>query len=466
MNPPNARTPSPSGRWPRRLGIGFSALLVLLAVVWFAGRAWLDGYLRGPEFRRFIAVRIGETTRADAEVAPLAFTGLNVYSDGVKAQGYEGAAFANTSIENVRMRFSLRRFFEKVWQVDDLQIERVSVKLDGTRLAPRPTPPDASPRPPHTGPGWLPNRFEIASALVREVNLDWGETPSTAGGLHRLELRASFADKSWELQGRGGELIAAGLPPLDLVDARLRQRERDLFIQSANFNARSGGTINATGEVHFDEKVDLQAQLDGIDIQPLLPEDWRAKLHGRAAGKIRVQTALPVKGPVAVSGNLQLRDGRLEALPVLNQIAVFTRTQQFRQLPLTEASADFRRERDTLQVSKLVAESAGLLRIEGGFNVVKGQIDGTFQVGVAPSTLQWIPGSQERVFIVARGSYLWTTMRLTGPVDSPTEDLSGRLATAAGEAIVEKVETTAKDLYRAGKDAAQGALDWLMPRAK
>ena len=167
-----------------------------------------------------------------------------------------------------------------------------------------------------------------------------------------------------------------------------------------------------------------------------------------------------------VSGSLQLREGRLEALPVLNQIALFTRTQQFRQMPLTEASAEFRRERDRLQVTKLVAESAGLMRIEGDFAVALGQIEGTFQVGVAPATLQWIPGSQERVFTVARGSYVWTTMRLTGPVDSPKEDLSGRLATAAGEAIVEKVENTAKDIYKAGRDAAQGALDWLMPRPK
>ena len=281
-----------------------------------------------------------------------------------------------------------------------------------------------------------------------------------------MELRASFSDKSWELEGRGGELNAAGMPPLALVEARLRQRERALFIQSANFHARGGGTINATGEVHFDEKLDVQAQLDAIDIQPLLPEDWRAKLYGRAAGEIRVQSALPVKEPAIVSGSLQLHDGRLEALPVLNQIAAFTRTQQFRQMPLTEASAQFRRQGETLQVSHLVAESAALLRIEGGFTVAQGQIDGTFQVGVAPSTLQWIPGSQERVFTTPRGSYVWTTMRLTGPVNSPKEDLSGRLATAAGEAIVDKVENTARDVIRAGKDAAQGALDWLMPRGK
>jgi len=439
---------------------------VLLAIGWFAGRAWLDSYLRGSEFRRFIAERIGDTLRADAEVAPLAFNGLDVYTEGVKAQGFEEAAFATARIDNARMKFSLRRFFEKVWQVEDVQIERVTMKLDGTRRTAPPKPPTATPRPPRSGPGWLPNRFEIASALIREVNLDWGHTPETSGGLHRVELRASFAEKSWQLQGHGGDLTTPGMPPLELVETRLRQRERDLFIQSANFNARGGGTISATGEVHFDDKVDVQARLAGIDIQPLLPEDWRAKLYGRASGEIRVQSPLPVKGPVTVSGSLQLREGRLEALPVLNQIALFTRTQQFRQMPLTEASAEFRRERDRLQVTKLVAESAGLMRIEGDFAVALGQIDGTFQVGVAPTTLQWVPGSQERVFTVARGSYVWTTMRLTGPVDSPKEDLSGRLATAAGEAIVEKVENTAKDIYKVGRDAAQGALDWLMPRPK
>ena len=110
----------------------------------------------------------------------------------------------------------------------------------------------------------------------------------------------------------------------------------------------------------------------------------------------------------------------------------------------------------------------GFLRFVPALSVATALAAGeaAFQVGVAPATLQWIPGSQERVFTVARGSYVWTTMRLTGPVDSPKEDLSGRLATAAGEAIVDKVENTAKDIFKAGKDAAQGALDWLMPRPK
>jgi len=93
-----------------------SLLLALVAIGWFAGRSWLDSYLRSPEFRRFIGERIGKTLKAEDEVAPLAFTGLNVYTDGVKAKGFEGSPFSDAAVENIRMRFSLRRFFDKVWQ--------------------------------------------------------------------------------------------------------------------------------------------------------------------------------------------------------------------------------------------------------------------------------------------------------------------------------------------------------------
>jgi hypothetical protein len=177
-----------------------------------------------------------------------------------------------------------------------------------------------------------------------------------------------------------------------------------------------------------------------------------------------VQTPLPASGQLVVSGSLQLREGRLEALPVLNQIALFTNTQQYRQLTLTHARADFRRERGELRVTNLTAESQGLLRLEGAFTIAQAVIDGTFQVGVAPASLQWLPGSQERVFTTARDGYLWTTMRLTGPVESPSEDLTSRLVAAAGGAVVEKVENTARDVIRTGREAARSALDLLFPK--
>ena len=78
-------------------------------------------------------------------------------------------------------------------------------------------------------------------------------------------------------------------------------------------------------------------------------------------------------------------------------------------------------------------EAKGLLRIEGDFAVVKGNIDGKFRIGVAANVVESIPGAREKVFVDERGGYLWTTMNLTGPMDHPREDLKQRLLAAARE---------------------------------
>ena len=64
-------------------------------------------------------------------------------------------------------------------------------------------------------------------------------------------------------------------------------------------------------------------------------------------------------------------------------------------------------------------ESEGLIRVEGSFTIEHGQIDGTFQVGLTPATLQWIPGSQGQIFVSSRDGYLWSPMKLSGAGGPP-----------------------------------------------
>ena len=93
-------------------------------------------------------------------------------------------------------------------------------------------------------------------------------------------------------------------------------------------------------------------------------------------------------------------------------------------------------------------------------------IDGAFQVGVTPGSLQWLPGAQAKVFTESRGGYLWAPMRLTGPVNKPNEDLTPRLAAAAQGAVIEGVQNAAGEAIKTGKDAAKSVLDLLLPTTK
>ena len=57
-------------------------------------------------------------------------------------------------------------------------------------------------------------------------------------------------------------------------------------------------------------------------------------------------------------------------------------------------------------------------------------------------------------------------MRLTGPADKPTEDLSPRLIAAAQGAVIEGAQNAAGEVIKGGTNAAKGVLDLLLPGAK
>ena len=447
--------------WKRAALWALAIVPVLLFAGYFVARAWVDSYLRSEEFRRFVSSATARTLHAEGEFAPLHFTGMNIYSDGFKARGSEQAAFATFAIDQIRADLSLRRWRERVWQIDRVEAQRVEVHLDGSRIAMPEAASGTHARIPAIGSGWLPNRVEIANASVREVHLVWAD-----GSLRRVNVVANQKDGAWEIAGNGGQIAHGKLPGIDVASMRLVYREPSLFVQSAEFRQGAAGTLSAEGEVRFGDQLDLNAKLADIDIAPFLNDDWRVRLHGKLAGEVRVQSALAGKSAPVLSGSLRLNAGQIEALPVLNEIADFTMLQRYRRLALNKASADFRQESGTLHATNFVLESTGLMRVEGAFNVTNGIIDGTFQVGVAASSLTLVPGAQERVFTETRGGYVWTPMRLQGPIDGPAEDLSPRLIAAAEGAVIEKVESTVKGAIETGRGVIKGTLDRLMPLFK
>ena len=466
MSTPRRQRQSGPPAWKRVALWSLAVVLVLLFAGYFAARAWIDGYLRSEDFRRFVSGATARTLKAEGEFAPLRFTGMNIYSDGFKARGSEASAFAALAIDQIRADLSLRRWRERVWQVDHVEVQRVEVHLDGSRVTLPEAAPSETTRLPAIGAGWLPNRVEIANASVREVNLTWGDAVSGAGSLRKLNVVANQNDGAWEIRGNGGRIEHGKLPGVDLVSTRLLYRERSLFVQGAEFRQGATGTVSAEGEVRLGEQLDLRAKLADIDIAPLLSDDWRVRLHGKLAGDVRVQSDLAAGKAPVISGSLQLISGQIEALPVLNEIADFTMLQRYRRLSLNRASANFRQENGTLRATDFVIESDGLMRVEGSFTITKGIIDGAFQVGVAASSLALVPGAQERVFTESRGGYVWTPMHLQGPLGGPGEDLSPRLIAAAKGAVIEKVEGTVQGALDTGRDVIKGTLDRLMPLFK
>jgi hypothetical protein len=301
----------------------------------------------------------------------------------------------------------------------------------------------------------------LENIYIRDVQLAWG-----GGGLNGASIHAAPVDGGWRIEGTGGRIVQLGLPPIDVVNARLVRKDKSVFIQEARLR-QNGGELALSGEIISKDKADLLVNLANIHVTPLLAEDWRAKLHGYLSGELRIQIPLGETAPMkpTIAGKLQLEKGVLEALPVLNKIAEYLRTDRFRRVELSQASANVRYDTQGLRIDNLVLESKQLIAIRGGLTYINGQIDGTFDVGITPGPLQWIPGSQTKVFTTQRDGYVWAPMRVTGPPGNLKEDLSPRLIAAAGGAVVEKVESTATQAVDSAvenaKKGASGVLDLL-----
>lgn len=419
------------------------ALLVLIAIALRVGFGW---YLNSDSFRRKISAEVSAVLKADGEFLPLQISGAAVYSDGFAARGNGGAFFSTLRADQVRAEFNWRGVLRRAWQIDELTAQRLEVEFantsPSTRHATGPSVPNESSRAAQAG--W---KLDLRKAHVEQSRWRWGTEGVNAGGVSGAALDLKPSGDSWIIAALGGKLQQSGWPDLALESAELRYTHAALFVNQSvlrNGNAR----IAVSGEVQFGNAAELQTELENVPVDPLLPVDWRLKLHGNVSGLAEIHAPLSDPGAMRVEGSLRLVDGHVEALPVLNQIALFTRTERFRKVVLTKASLDFIRDSRSLSAKKVFLESEGLLRIEGQFTIVRDQIDGLFAVGVTASSLQWLPGAQSRVFTVARDGYLWTPMKLSGPVAHPTEDLSSRLATAAAGEFLETPEAVARDAVK------------------
>ena len=228
---------------------------------------------------------------------------------------------------------------------------------------------------------------------------------------------------------------------------------------------QDGGEIVVSGEMRPQDKADMQFVVKSVNVAPFLPDDWRARLHGRLAGDVRAvfSTRDGDSAPAQISGKLRLEGGHIEALPVLAKLAEFTKTEQFRRMRLDELSGEFFTQPKGVSVSKFVLESKQLLVVRGAFTIIDDQVEGSFDVGITPGPLQWLPGSQEKVFTVNRDGYAWTTMRVTGPTSAVKEDLTSRLVAAAESAAIQKVTDTAKGVLETG---VKGTVDTAVDAAK
>lgn len=453
MSSRTRRRSGKSSRWLYAIMGVVVAGLVLFLLMPMLVMTWVRGYLQEEAFRHKLQQIFGTEIQGEVHLAPLRWTGDEVTS---MEAGIQTTSGWKAQLDGLHLTLDWNAFRQGKWRAIGTTIDRLSLErlpLASNSPEPLSNSETATVTQSVTGgdgiPAWLrrylPSHTEVDGIKIDHFTL----THPGPWNLREAKIRLATwqqGESSIQTVVEGGivetpfQLPAqAGPIKLNLSRASLRLSRDDLHLKEARLTWLDAGEVTAQGHFQPQEKQwELTSQVSGIPLHECLTDDWKLRLSGRLSGDFKLSGSSSTQPKV--TGRAELKEGVLTALPVLNELAAYTHVERFKRLILDIATTQVSISGETRHFDQMVLQSNGLMRLEGQLSVIGNQIEGNFLLGVTPETLKWLPGASQHVFTASNPKgptgMSWTPLRITGTIQAPREDLSTRLAAAAGRALL------------------------------
>jgi hypothetical protein len=414
-------------RWLVITGCVIAAIAFLIGIAFVLINPALTRYFEGPRFRVALEQETAKGLHFPAsEFAPIWRTGLlSAESESFKAR--EGRkAITRLDAQRITARFNPLGVFLRRWQIDDLRIGRGEIGIHIYEPTPEPRPV----RP------WyfflLPDRVYLKRVWSDDVDVIW-PMRGDKGGIFQTHLVITPHGRDFEYRASGGTLRNPFAPKLAVRQVHLLITRRLFSLYNLDLNSGDGGihgegTTAISGEKH----ADFVFNWNDVPVREWLPETWNGNFAGAATGDLQWTGNDYKLASATITGAVGIKDGRVSALKFLDTIAAVTNRNDLAQLDLDTCRSRFRWREGDCELKDIVIEQSGKFRIEGTVSFSDRSLDGTLQIGVTRQYLAWLPHPEE-VFSREAGGYLWTTVHLSGTLQSPQQDLSPRLVRALTE---------------------------------
>ncbi len=439
----------------------FVALLVVAGAS-VTGYFWLRNFLASEKFRQQIIAESSKLLKADVSVSPLRWDGFRVNSDSIEATGTQQCK--SMKFDGIRTGIEIGSVTQGIWKVSPTRIGRVSMVWDATvkeSPAEVATEPQVLPTTPQVQPwyqSWIPKKYATHSIIVDDTDI---RAILANGNVRltdmRLEIDPSDDLPQAKMSMSGGQLTLPypAVPEIRINKAAASYRNGFVYLSNLDAYAYKNGHLQLSGEWEQATKsLQLAGEVDEVQCDEFLPYDWKQKLMGTVHATTSMKYA---DNKITADGHLEIKNGVLTALRILDELAAYSQSVRFRTLTLHSAECDFRYENDVISLTNIQIGSEGLARLEGSCKftpLANGDtaIDGSFRLGLAPGTLSIIPGAEEEVFLPGPRGLRWAPMRLTGTVQSPKEDLGDRLLAVASARMFDIIPGTGNKVLKYTQD--------------
>jgi hypothetical protein len=421
-------------RWSISAG---AVTLGLALTAYFAIAKAIDHFLNNGPLDRLISRKTAVILKADAGYLPFFWRGLSVHSDGLLVRGKPPRSLTELRASKLQAYCSFQSLWQRKWRVQRLQASHLEAAF-GAAAAEQlqkllPNEPELQPQIETAS----PLNLEIRETVVPHTDLFWGKKNETVGYLHDVVSKYYPRDHELDVFASGGTFRQTGWPEMNVGKVELHYAKPKLEVRSASLGLGRPENIAVKGSFDFGAGggMRLHTVSSKVPVEPFLTGFWRDKFDGIFEGESEIEKKFSPDAHVTAAGKLRFKRAELYDVETLKKIAAVTHHQEFEHLHLQELSGQYQWTGAKLEVTDFRMEQKGLFRVEGTFSLENKNIVGNFQIGASENVLGAIPGAREKVFTELRDGYLWTSMRVSGPMNHPREDLKERLVVAALEQL-------------------------------
>jgi hypothetical protein len=445
--------PSKNSRWKKWM-LFFAVLITAAIGGYFAAGTALEHYLNSQDLLHTVSQITADALDAPSGYLPLQWRGISVSSGGLLARDNSGHSLTELRALNIKTHLDLGELWRKKLRVKRLDAQHLQAAFgpDAAKLLVQDLP--AIPKLSEPGTGSSSFTMDVGELAVDKTDLFWGQARKSDGALREITALFWPDRKNLVVVGYGGRFQQHGFPETKVSAFQLYYEKPTLRIDSGTLTLGERGQIDVNGSFRFTKPgaMDLALHFQRCPVDAFLSEPSRSKFEGTFNSNTSVKQELGSDKAASAEGDIAVAGGLLKDISALEKIATLTGEQRFRTLKLHELSAKFHWTAPELSIEDFVAESKGLLRVEGEFRVKNETIHGSFQLGVSAEILKSIPGAREEVFKKERDGYFWTPVKIDGPVKNPRQDLKDRLVAGAKRYYEKKILAPLQFILKPGEE--------------